>query len=95
MLWDDPYRFGNTTLAPNTIVQAYRAKDACQLATEQGHRVVLAPMGLWYLRGDGSTWERIYNHEPFDQCQAQGWDAARQKLILGVRIPLSASRAQT
>ena len=28
MLWDDPYRWQNTSLQPNTIVQAYRAKDA-------------------------------------------------------------------
>ena len=55
-----------------------------QLATRQGHRVVLAPMGLWYLRGDSSTWQRIYSMEPLDKCQAQGWDDARKRLILGV-----------
>ena len=47
MLWDDPYRWSNTTLAPDAIVQAYRAKDACEHAADGGHRVVFSPMGAW------------------------------------------------
>jgi N-acetyl-beta-hexosaminidase len=69
MLWDDPYRWPNKTLASSTIVQAYRAKDACALAADQGHGVVVSPMGVYYLRGDGATWQHVYDWEPFEYCQ--------------------------
>ena len=67
-------------------MQAYRAKDACIHAADQGHPVVVSPMGAYYLRGDGATWQETWGYEPFVQCEAAG-NATRQGLIL-VRVLL-------
>lgn len=34
------------------------------------------------LRGEQATWQRVYDWEPIDYCEAQG-NATRQALILG------------
>eukprot|EP01043_Picozoa_sp_COSAG02_P013456 COSAG02_NODE_538_length_20609_cov_7.009703_25_plen_81_part_00 len=34
------------------------------------------------LRGEQATWQRVYDWEPIDYCQAEG-NATRQALILG------------
>ena len=107
MLWDDPYRWPNTSLAQDTIVtpppspsygsvltahpqcrqvQAYRAKDACARAADDGHDVVVSPMGVYYLRSEGATWDRLYEWEPYDYCQATG-NATRQAHVLGGWVP--------
>lgn len=92
MIWDDPYRWENTSLAPGTIVQAYRARNACALASAQGHPVVVAPMGAYYLRGDSTTWQKVYSFEPYQYCDALT-NSTRQALVLGGEVAMWGEQA--
>ena len=43
-------------------------------------------MGVYYLRSEGATWDRLYEWEPYEYCQATG-NATRQAHVLGGCVP--------
>ena len=68
-----------STVAPTHI---YCCSLQRSLIVLQGHQVVVSPMGVYYLRGEGLTWQRAYDFEPVEYCQAEG-NSTRQELVLG------------
>ena len=51
------------------------------------HNMLCSTNGTADLRGEGATWQRVYDWEPLDYCQAHG-NVTRQALILGGEAPM-------
>lgn len=77
--WDEVWANFGTTIDPNTIIHVWRNEEYVFNATRDGFRVLVSPDGPWYLDGLGTTWQQMYNLEPFSGIT----NTTQQKLILG------------
>jgi hexosaminidase len=80
--WEEVFNHFGTKLDNRTVIHIWLDKATLGKVVAAGYRAILSDNDFWYLDHLETTWQQMYNNEPFSQLP----DPKQQALVLGGEV---------